>query len=107
MHLLPEEFNPSNIFIRSSYVERCVESAASFMEGMYPIQKGNETLNITTGNRDNEPLSIYMLKNDETIKLGIEYMKTPEMVLQKEKTLKIQKPLIESLGIRELIHMIG
>jgi acid phosphatase len=47
--LLPKGFDPDLIRIQSSFADRALESAAAFMEGLYPPQSEGEILNITTG----------------------------------------------------------
>lgn len=81
---LPPKYDPKNIFVRSSFVPRCVESAVSIINGMYPPENNGEILNITTGQYKNEPLCPYSESTEEFIELSKEFVKKDEFKRRKE-----------------------
>jgi hypothetical protein len=54
--LLPDSLDPTVIAVRASWVDRAQESALAFIEGFYPPQSDQETLDISTGNQSYDVL---------------------------------------------------
>lgn len=88
---LPKKYDQKNIFVRSSFVPRCVESAVSIINGMYPPENDSEILNIVTGQYRNEPLCPYSESNDEFEELSKEFIKKDEFKKRKEYFQKLKK----------------
>lgn len=84
IHLLPRKYDPKNVFVRSSFVHRCVESSVAFMNGMYPPENDSEELHITTGHSKVEPLCPYSESTEKFDELSKEFVKTDEFKKRKE-----------------------
>jgi len=54
IHFLPPYLDQSNIRIRASKVERCIRSAVSFLNGLYPPASPGERIQIITGTSGSE-----------------------------------------------------
>lgn len=79
-NLLPHEdqYDLSKIFIRSSVSPRCVESASSFLQGMYNPKSSNEKLFIQTGKFGDEILCPHPELNEYYIKKSKIFQQTEE-----------------------------
>lgn len=54
--LLPSDFAPELVRVRSSFYPRCVESAVALVDGMYPPARDGESLAVAVGAPEREPL---------------------------------------------------
>lgn len=99
LNFLPEKYEPSVLNIRSSFVQRCQDSAIGFMQGLYPPQSSEEILDITTGKESNEPLCPFVLANNYSYEMAIKFTKTEDFKIRKERALQIQKPIIEKYDL--------
>lgn len=77
-HLLPSKYDPRTIYIRSSFVPRCIESAVAIINGLYPPDNDSEILNIKTGLSQKEPLCPYSESANEFDELSKEFVKKDE-----------------------------
>ena len=91
---LPQKYDPKNVYVRSSFVPRCVESAVAIINGMYPPENNSEILNITTGKYRNEPLCPYSESNDEFVELSKEFIKKDDFKQRKEFFQKLKNYII-------------
>lgn len=82
--LLPQKYDSKNIFVRSSFAPRCIESAVAIMNGFYPPMNDNEILNITTDKFQKEPLCPYSESSDEFNQLAKEFVKKDEFEKRKK-----------------------
>ncbi|OHS97988.1 histidine acid phosphatase [Tritrichomonas foetus] len=83
-HLLSNEFNPNEIYLRTSFIQRCIESSLNLLHGMYPPNKDeNLYINITTGAYMNEPLCPYHRSTPKFKELTVDFLKTPEFLERK------------------------
>ncbi|KAH0795365.1 histidine acid phosphatase [Histomonas meleagridis] len=77
-HLLSSEYDSNEIYLRSSYIPRCIESGVSFIDGLYPPQTPDETINVTTGTSTDEPLFPHALANEVFKQKALEFIATDE-----------------------------
>ena len=82
--ILPEKYDEKNVYFRSSFLPRCIESGTAFIDGLYPPENDNETINVKIGSASNEPLFPHALYNDDFIKGALRFSNTEE-TLRREK----------------------
>ena len=54
--LLPPKYDSNLVYLRSSFYPRCIESSVALLDGLYPPERDNETVNVTVNPPETEPL---------------------------------------------------
>lgn len=93
--VLPKDYEEKNIYFRSSFLPRCIESGTSFIDGLYPPEGDNETIAVKIGSESNEPLFPHARYNDEFLKGAIRFSSSEESLRREKEFDKNAAPLVK------------
>jgi len=99
MSFLPDVFDPSMFFFRSSEPERCIRSAESFIHGLYPPINPDEYITITTGTDPLELLHPRPGHCKDLLKSWNKWIHSDEYIEKKANAELYLRSLVEETGL--------
>ncbi|EAY02778.1 Histidine acid phosphatase family protein [Trichomonas vaginalis G3] len=99
LKFLPEYYDPTQIYVRSSEVDRCVRSAISFMNGLYPAATPDEMVTIETGHATLEMLHPQTSQCKDLKQAWDNWVKTYDYLQHKNEATPYLKPLADAVNI--------
>jgi len=99
--LLPQVFDPSLIYIRSSSSDRCIRSMISFIQGFYPANNPGEIISFYTGIKSLEPLHPDPYGCRDIQKAYARFLQTEEFSRRKNLSIEKQTPLYNYLQLEK------
>ncbi|EAY17030.1 Histidine acid phosphatase family protein [Trichomonas vaginalis G3] len=99
LKFIQPNFDPFEIFIRSSRSPRCQTSLRSFLQGLFPESPRSEIITYLTGAGANEPLNPDPYTCKDMVDAYAEFISTPSYKARANVSLALQKPLYEYLNL--------
>jgi acid phosphatase len=98
--LLPQQFDPTFVALRSSVADRCVRSLISFINGMYPPAFPEEIVDIRTGAEGSlEPLDPAPWGCHDLARDYAAFRNSTEFLSRMERARGVQRPLYDYLAL--------
>lgn len=97
--MLPEYFDPAFVTVRTSTIERCIQSAMSFLNGFYPPATPGELINIREVADGTEILAPGRETCKEMDETYVKWTESEEYKNRQKQSQELFKPVFEALKI--------
>jgi hypothetical protein len=98
--LLPPEFDPELVSVRSSWLPRAIESATVFVNALFPPKNEGETITIVTGTPSTHDPLVPLIDNQDEFSTGFhEFVHSEPMASRVPEAKRLYQPLFEKYNI--------